>query len=600
MPSDLPGMESRARLLLWVQIIAYGVVALSLFSTQVIRRDYYTGLALRNRQVTQRIRAPRGIIADRNGVVLADNVYQARLTIARRRAHEGDPSLEKLIELLGFDRKVILARVETSREPDRVTILRHADPQQIAVVEEHFSMLPDVQLDVQPRRRYHFGSLAAHLLGYVGEVNAQDMENDPTGFYQPGDVIGRSGVESLAEEQLRGVHGQRVVEVNVAGHVVGEVLKGSRQAVRGVKIYLTLSQPLQAKLESLLEGKRGAGVVLEVSTGDVLAMASAPTFDPNEFTGGISAARYAELRDDPATPLFNRALRGTYPPGSPYKVITAAAGLETKKVTPRTRFAACSGSYRLGNRLFRCWKPSGHGSLDLMGAIEQSCDVYFYQLAELLSLDELSRTARRFGLGAPTGIELSGEASGLVPDSAYYDRRFGPKGWTRGVLLNNAIGQGELLVTPLQMARTYAAIAGDGHLYRPHLILARDYASNTIEKRQPRRVSEAIASSRTLRFLRKALVAVVGSQEGTGVLARVEGVTVAGKTGTAQNPRGEDHAWFVAYAPAERPEIAVAVIVENAGHGGAIAAPIVGEILGTYFHWQKERVSLRGSGGSGG
>lgn len=599
MVSDGGGMESRARLLLLVQFLAYAMVALSLISTQVIRRDYYTGLALRNRQVTQRIRAPRGIIADRNGVVLADNVYQARLTIASSRAHPGDPALEKLIELLGFDRDVILQRVTASSESDRVTILRHADPKQIAVVEEHFSMLPDVQLDVQPRRRYHFGSLAAHLLGYVGEVNAQDMENDPTGFYQPGDVIGRSGVEGLAEEQLRGVHGRRVVEVNVAGHVVGEVPKGSRQAVRGVKIYLTLSQPLQAKLESLLEGKRGAGVVLEVSTGDVLAMASAPTFDPNEFTGGISADRYAELRDDPATPLFNRALRGTYPPGSPYKLITAAAGLETGKVTPSTRFAACTGSYRLGNRIFRCWKASGHGTLDLMGAIAQSCDVYFYQLAELLTIDELDHTATRFGLGRPTGIELSGEASGLVPDKAYYDRRFGPRGWTRGVLLNNAIGQGELLVTPLQMARTFAGIGGDGHLYRPHLILARDYASRAIEKRQPRRVSDAMASTSTLEFLRKALVAVVGWQEGTGGLARVEGVTVAGKTGTAQNPRGEDHAWFVAYAPAERPEIAVAVIVENAGHGGEIAAPIVGELLRTYFHWQKEQVSLLQPGRSG-
>jgi len=585
-------MESRARLLLLVEVLAYGVVALSLVSTQVLRRDYYTGLALRNRQVTQRIRAPRGIIADRNGVVLADNVYQARLTIAKRRAHEGDPALEKLIELLGFDRKVILKRVGESREPDRVTILRHADPEQIAIVEEHFGVLPDVQLDVQPRRRYHFGSLAAHLLGYVGEVNAQDMEKDKTGFYQPGDVIGRSGIESLAEGQLRGVHGQRVVEVNVAGHVVGDVAKGYREAIRGVKIYLTLSQPLQSKLESLLEGHRGAGVVLEVGTGDVLAMASSPSFDPNEFTGGITSDRYTELSDDPGTPLFNRALRGAYPPGSPYKVVTAAAGLESKKVFPSTRFSPCTGSYRLGNRLFRCWKASGHGSLDLKGAITQSCDVYFYQLAELLTLDELDRTATRFGLGHSTGIELSGEASGLVPDTAYYNRRFGPRGWTRGVMFNIAIGQGEILVTPLQMARTYAAIGGDGHLYRPHLILARDYASNAIEKRKPRRISDEICSTPTLRFLRKALVAVVGSEEGTGGLARVEGVTVAGKTGTAQNPRGEDHAWFVGYAPAERPEIAVAVIIENAGHGGAVAAPIVGKILKTYFHWQKQPVSL--------
>jgi penicillin-binding protein 2 len=574
---------------------AYLVVVIALVSTQVVRQEHFAKKARDNRQMALRVLAPRGEILDRQGIPLADNVHQARLTVARRRAHEGDPSLERLLDLLDLNRVSILRRIETSREPDRVTVLRHADPEQIAVVEEHRAVLPDVQLELQPRRRYRFGSLAAHILGTVGEVGEEDLAAEARRgsgadlpFYQPGDMIGRGGVEGLAETQLRGVHGRRLVEVNAAGHNIGEIPEGFRAAERGVRIYLTISQPLQAALEELLEGKEGAGVVLEVQNGDVLAAASSPSFDPNEFTGGISARRWRELNEDPATPLFNRVLQGTYPPGSPYKIITAVAGLESGKVRPSTRFSPCTGGWRLGNRVFRCWKPSGHGSLDLEGAIAQSCDVYFYQLAERLTLEELERAARRFGLGQPTGVEIPGEAAGLVPSRAYYDRRFGPRGWTRGVLLNNAIGQGELLVTPLQMARAYAAVGGDGHLYQPHLILARENAHEVVDFRQVLRSREPVCDPEIRRFLRRALVAVVSAERGTGALARVEGVEVAGKTGTAENPAGEDHAWFVAYAPANDPEIAVSVIVEHAGHGGDVAAPIVGELMETYFRWKRE------------
>jgi len=585
--AEATGKERRSRTLLVLVAACYSLVVLSLLSTQVVRREHYASLARSNRQTKMRIPAPRGEILDRQGTPLADNVHQARLTVARSRAHEGDPSLERLLSLLDLNRESILRRIGSSREPDRVTVLRHADPEQIAVVEEHRPVLPDVQLDLQPRRRYRFGSLASHLLGYVGEVGEGDMGAEER-FYQPGDMIGRGGVEGLAERQLRGRHGSRLVEVNAAGHIIGEIPEGYTKAERGVRIYLTISQPLQAALETLLGGKRGAGVVLEVQNGDLLAAASSPDFDPNEFTGGISASRWRELNEDPSTPLFNRIVQGTYPPGSPYKIITATAGLQTGKVRPTTRFSPCTGGWRLGNRVFRCWKPEGHGSLDLEGAIAQSCDVYFYQLAERLTLDELEAAARAFGLGKATGLEIPGEASGLVPSVDYYDRRFGPRGWTRGVMLNNAIGQGELLVTPLQMARAYAAVGGDGHLYQPHVILARENAYGVTEFRQVLRSREPVCDESIRRFLRRALVAVVSAERGTGSLARVEGVEVAGKTGTAENPSGEDHAWFVAYAPAENPEIAVAVIVENAGHGGDVAAPIVGELMETYFRWKHE------------
>ncbi|RKZ06798.1 hypothetical protein DRQ32_10745 [bacterium] len=327
----------------------------------------------------------------------------------------------------------------------------------------------------------------------------------------------------------------------------------------------------------------GSGVCVEGGTGDILAAASSPTFDPNEFTAGISQVRLDELRSDRRKPEFNRAMRGTYPPGSPFKLMTAAAALDAGHVRPETRFEPCRGGYMYGDRYFRCWELAGHGSLDLMGAIVQSCDVYFYQLISLLTVDELAAAARRFGLGAATGLPALRDHAGLVPTSAWYDERFGRGGWTSGVKLNLAIGQGELLVTPLQMARAFAALGGDGLLDRPHLVLAHTRSLGVHEERSVLRSTQPVCQPRTRQILQRALRLVVAHEEGTGGLARVAGVAVAGKTGTAENPFGEDHAWFVAYAPAEAPQVAVAVIVENSGHGGSIAAPLVGEFLEAYF-----------------
>jgi penicillin-binding protein 2 len=577
----------RRRVLMGVIGAWYLLIVIALISLQLVEGERYASLARENRQYRTRVLAPRGAICDRNGVPLAENEYQARVTIARRHARVGDATLSSLQQLLELDDAQIVERLERGAEDGRVTIVRHADPVQIAKVEEHRTMLPDVQLEVQPRRTYRFGPLAAHLLGYVGEVRSDETQGEgANALYGPGDMIGRAGVEALAEEQLRGRHGRKVVEVNAAGHVVGELPEGNIPSVPGVRLYLTISQPMQSELEHLLAGRVGAGVVIEVATGDILAAASSPSFDPNEFTGGISAPRWVALNDDLKHPLFNRIFQGGYPPGSTYKLITAAAALERRRITPLTRMHPCHGGLQFGNRFFRCWKPEGHGSLDLLGAIAQSCDVYFYQVGQLLTPDELAETAARFGLAARTGIELAGESPGLVPTTSYYDEKLGRRGWGPGVMLNNAIGQGELLVTPLQLARTYAAVGGDGYLYRPNIVLARENVFGVREVRQVRRSAETVCSQEVLDFLKLSMRQAVAGEQGTGSLARVEGIEVSGKTGTAQNPHGQDHAWFVAYAPSEHPEVAVAVIVENAGHGGSVAAPIVGKLLTTYFTWQ--------------
>lgn len=579
--------EARARALLLVLGGLYAAVFLALFSLQVVQGGHYREAALRNRQTRVRVPAPRGVISDRNGIALADNQYQARITLEPSRAREGEPVFERLLELLELPRELALQRIARARPGEPVVLVRHADPEDIAIVEEHRELLPHVRLTVQPRRRYRFGPLASHLLGYMGEVREEELAG---GFYERGDLRGRSGIEAFAEPLLRGVHGSRVVEVNAAGHVVGELREGGERVTPGDHLFLTLSQPLQARLEELLEGKPGAGVVMEVATGDILAMASSPTYDPNLFAGGLSAADWAKLDGDPRTPMLNRATMGLYAPGSPFKLITAAAALERDRVRRGTTFEPCLGGWQFGNRRFRCWDRSGHGTLDLMGAIAQSCDVYFYQLIERLEMDELAETARRFGIGQPTGIELSTEEEGRMPERAYYDRRFGRRGWTRGVMLNLAIGQGEIESTPLQMVRAFAAIGGDGHLYRPNLLLAKQNLQGVREARLVRRSAEPVCSERVRAILREALVQVVEDVDGTGELARVSGVRVAGKTGTSENSQGEDHAWFVAYAPADHPEVAAAVLLEHAGHGGEMAAPVVGALLGTYFEWQQAAV----------
>ncbi len=575
----------RAQVLLALVGASFLAVALSLFSMQVLQYRHFEELARRNRQDQYRVPAPRGIVADRSGEELAENVYQARITYPRRLLAGADSTIARFASLLELDPATLEQRIAASNEPDRVTLVRRATPEQVAVVEEHRLVLPQVQVTVGPRRSYPFGSLAAHLLGYLGEVRREETESDS--HYRPGDMIGRLGIESAAERLLRGSHGKRGVEVNAAGHIVGDVAALTVPPLGGSRLFLTTDYRLQARVEELLRGKVGACVVMEVRTGDLLAVASSPTYDPNEFVAGISSDRMKEILEDPDKRMFNRAFRGAYPPGSPFKIITAAAALERNRVRPTTRFQPCTGKYRFGDRDFHCWDLNGHGSLDLEGAIIQSCDVYFYQLIQELTVDELADTARRFGLGRSTDVEFFSDASGLVPDSAWYDKAFGRRRWTAGVKLNLAIGQGELLATPLQMARTLAAVGGDGYLYRPHTCLVTESAYGNRDVRRVVRSQEPICSERVRRFLKRALRGVVAEERGTGGLARVAGVEISGKTGTAENSSGEDHAWFVAYAPSEDPDVAVALIVEKAGHGGAVAAPLVREVLDAYFHLKR-------------
>jgi penicillin-binding protein 2 len=450
------------------------------------------------------------------------------------------------------------------------------------VIEEMSASLSDVLVVAEPVRSYPAGERFCHLLGYVGEVTQDEVIANPT-RYASGDLIGRSGVEKSYDDVLSGEEGYKMVRVSMDGDEVPLDYEDvpSVAPEPGKRVRLCARSDLQALADSTLAGRRGCAIVLGVKTGEVLALSSNPVFDPTLFATGISSADWKNIIEDKDKPLLNRAIQCAYPPGSTYKLVTASVGLEKRLVMESTTFKPCAGSYRFGRRVFKCWKEEGHGSSNLIRAVTVSCDVYFYQLGERMPLEDFSSCSNLWGLADVTHIDIPNEVRGLIPDAAWYDRAYGKGQWTRGVMLNIAIGQGEVLVTPLSLLCFVCGVANDGKYAVPHCVKAigdDDDETETSPEFIDMHISDTVTAT-----IRKAMRTVVEDREGTGKAARVPGYEVAGKTGTAQNPHGEDHAWFVCYAPYDDPEIAVCVMVENAGHGGSVAAPMAGRLLRYYF-----------------
>ncbi len=572
----------QSRIMRGVILLLFGVIVAELFVLQIIQHDHYMGQSLQNRQVRIRVKAPRGRVLDREGQVLADNVYLADITLPRACLGEAGPdsTLAKLLRWFSLPETETLSRLRDQKEAGRprLTLVANADMPRIATVEERRRELPGARVEARARRRYKHGARFAHIIGYVGEVSPEEVgDEDDHRAYQPGDTVGREGLEAAWEDELRGEAGLFLKEINAVGRVVGRRDVPLWPVVPGEDITLTLSLALQDSLATAMSGRPGAAVALSLPTGEVLAAVSNPAFDPNLFTRGISSREWRSLLDDPKHPFLNRLVQATYPPGSPYKIVTSLAGLETAVVGQWTHLEPCFGSYRFGNRRFRCWKRSGHGELDHVGGLVHSCDVFYYQLGLRLELEQLETMARLLGLGERTGSPFTAEVAGNVPNTVWYDDHYGPGRWTRGVLLNNAIGQGELLVTPLQMAVLTARVAVDDRDLKPHFRLGADGEVGVA----PRSLS---LQAGHLDWLRSTMTRVVDM--GTGTRARLEAIEVAGKTGTAQNPHGEDHAWFVCFAPASAPVVAFVVILEHAGHGGAVAAPVAARWLTSYFAWR--------------
>lgn len=569
-------LDRRADQARWILRLAFGVLAAAFFKTQVLEHERFQLRAEDNRLRAVPLTPPRGPILDRFGRVIAENVagYSVKL-LAPDSAGLAD-ALTRLGRFITIDSTT---RADAHRrfraEPYLPTlVIRDASPEQVARLEERRVFLPGLVVEAEPKRRYPSGSAVAHVVGYVAEVTEGDLASNRYQGATIGALVGKAGLELEYDSILRGEPGMRYIEVNARGRLVREDgAAPPRPPVAGAPLRTTIDLDLQRFIDSLWPaGVRGAMVAM-TPDGQILAMYSSPTYDPNLFIGGISNEDWSRLRDDPANPLYNRAIQGRYPPASPFKLAVAAMALRRGLVTFNTRMPEpCTGSFKYGNRVFHCWDPRGHGSLDLTGAIAKSCDIYFYQLGIKLGLENLLADGNAMGFRERSGVDLEGEAAPVLPpDVAYFDRRYGPRNWSRGVVLNLAIGQGEIDQTVMNMSRFFLALANPNGAPEPFLVTPRDGDA-------PRKIDLTPAQ---LEGLRKALIAVV--DRGTAQGIRSADLEVAGKTGTGQNPHGADHGWFIGFAPAEKPEIVVASIMEFAQHGTVVAPYVVKTIRRWYF-----------------
>jgi penicillin-binding protein 2 len=494
--------------------------------------------------------------------------------------HTGDHDrvVARLASALGMGEAAIRERL-ARRQPYRPVVVKtDATLADVAAVEARRKELPEVSVEVVPLRAYPLASAAAHALGRVGEITERQLQLPEYKGLSPGALVGQAGIAARYNHELMGQDGFRRVVVNSRGL---EVTEAERQLpTDGPNLTLSIDASLQAAVERAFEGRSGSAVALDPETGEILAMTSTPAYDPNEFTTGIDAALWSSLARDPETPLMNRVIQGTYAPGSTFKIIAATAALEEGLITPSTTFY-CPGYLAVYNTVFRCANPGGHGVVDLRRAIAVSCNVYFYQVGIRLEIGRLAKWAKLLGLGSPTGVDLPHEAAGLMP-SPEWKMRVLKAPWYAGETVSVAIGQGQVAATPLQMARVAAIVANGGRLVRPH------FARGA--------TGDAPASGirpETLAVVKEGMRMVVA--EGTGARARLPGVDVCGKTGSAQvvakarlerSPGSRElipHGWFVAFAPADRPRIALAVLVEHGGSGGEAAAPVARQILAHFF-----------------
>lgn len=570
-------MKQRLKRLTIILVALLMILGAKLVQLQIIQGKRYARLSDRNRIRKIVLPAPRGRIFDRNGVLLADT--RPSWTVAVIPTETNDSALILLSTLINQPYDELQRRIKSVSEfPAPVNIKRNVPFSIIARIEENNFRLPGVIIRIDHIRNYPFANMYAHAIGYVGEITDDELIRDST--YRILDYIGKTGIEAQYEKLLRGRDGYKYVEVDARGREIGPLPeKRPEPYTPGRDIILTIDHRLQTAACSLISKyQRAAVVAIANRTGEILCLVSQPGFDPNMFLAPLDPEQWQNLITDKAKPFYNRVISAAYPPGSTFKPLVALLALEKKLVTPQTYLLPCTGSFQYGNRKFKCW--SSHGQLNLIGAIEQSCNVYFYQLGTRIKIDTLAEFCHRFGLGKSTGIDIPGENTGSIPDRSFLDRRYGKNKWTQGFMLNYSIGQGEVTLTPLQLAQLYACLANGGFYFRPHLVARVESAGKTILINNPQRFDVAIGRD-NLEYIKTALTRVV--TQGTGQAALRRDITIAGKTGTAQNPPNPDHAWFVGYAPAENPEIVIAVIVENAGHGGSVAAPIVGELVRFYF-----------------
>ena len=574
-----------------IMLAVFFALVVRFWYLQIAQGSYFKQLSEKNRIRVLDVPPSRGIIFDRNGIMLVSSRPSFNLYVIPDDVQDWGVLKNRLSRLLKMEPEEIEQRYSDSKVgplkpiPIKLDISRD----ELGLLETYKYLLPGIYIEVSPQRDYPLGVVAPHLIGYLGEITSKQIKSGLFPDRRLGDLIGQWGLENQWQPDLGGIKGGRYLEVDALGEEIRPLY--NKESVAGNNLITTLDWKLQQAAQEALKGKTGAVVALKPTTGEVLALASTPTFDPVLFSRGLSVREWNTMINNPLKPLQNRALQGQYPPGSTYKIVTALAALEAGVITPTTQFF-CNGALPFGNRVFHCWRKGGHGQVDLHKAIVQSCDVYFYQVGQRLGVDRLSHYARLFGLGELTGVSLPHEKKGLIPSSAWKLGRYKIP-WQPGETLSIAIGQGYNLVTPLQMAVLTAAVSNGGTVYRPQLV-KRLVSPQGVVLREfpPQRLSQAKISSESLKLVRQGLAGVVNEPGGTGGACRLPGIIAAGKTGTAQVVSlgkkavvgsSRDHAWFVAFAPLESAEIAVAVLVEHGGHGGEAAAPIARKLFAAYF-----------------
>ncbi len=602
----------RLRLMLLLFLLGLGLLAAFLWRIQIANSGQYeVDLA---KQSIRRVRLPgvRGCMYDRNGQVLADNRPAHGVALYLEELRQPGPlgktidHVEKVIAQLSgivqlppeVDREAIRVHIRR-RLPLPLLVWKELPEGALARLVESGMTIPGVDIYTQPVRMYPRGSLACHAIGYVGRADPAKVDEEtgeePYHYYLP-EMAGRAGLEKSMDELLRGEAGGRLLRVDVSGYRRNDV--GLRTPRRGHDLMLSLDAGIQEAAERILADTSGSIVVLDPNNGDVIALASSPGYNLNQFIPGISTVNWRALNDDPATPLLNRAVAGTYPPGSTFKMITAMAGLESKVATGDEVYS-CPGYFKLGNATFRCWLRSGHGPVNLEHAIEGSCNIYFFHVGLKCGIDAIDQMARTFGLGERSGIELDADAKGLVPNAAWKQHVY-RDGWRDGDTCNVSIGQGALLVTPLQMAMMTMMLANSGTLYQPRLVVgSRPESQETFDAIEPVVIRRANWTRRNINLVRQGMKDVVMAPTGTGRIAKIPGVVIAGKTGTAEFGRKDErrrHAWMVAFAPYDHPKYAIAILIDEGVSGGETTAPRMKLMLQALFPENVPVVQEEGAG----
>lgn len=577
-----------------VLVITMTVLIIRLWDLQIMRGPEMRQLSERNRIRVKKIVASRGIIYDRTGKIIADTRPSFNVYIVPEDIRDFSETVDGLAALLACNREEIVEKLKAaSGMPSSFPVKIKSDipMDEVAKIEAHRVYTPGVSIQIEPKRDYLYGASFAHVIGYVSEVNEKELKTHKN--YSPGDYIGKYGLEKTYEQYLRGIDGEKRVEVDAVGREVRTL--DVIEPIPGHSLYLNIDLELQLIADKALENKRGGAVALDPKTGGVVVLASRPGFDPNKFTSGISRDEWKSIIADKAHPLQNKVIQAGYPPGSTFKILMALAALEMGVINEHTVFE-CPGRFLFGKRIFRCWQSRGHGSVNIHKAIAESCDVFFYNVGLKLGIDRIYKMAEAIRLAKTTGIDLPAEQKGLVPSPEWKQKRF-KQPWYEGETVSVAIGQGAVWLTPIQLAQLASLVANDGKNFKPQVVNRIVSTTGQLVKSFTPVVNANVhLKKETLRIVKAGMRGAVNEPHGTAYSSRVANVAMSGKTGTAQaGSMGADkylgdHAWFIGYAPSEEPSLAMAVLVEFGGHGGSQSAPIAKAIVENLF---KEKTVIK-------